>query len=93
MLAAVIYPTLGALLARFAQRRSTQVLPIAAALAITFLVGCSRLVLGVHYPTDVLAGWSAGAAWASVSWLVADRLTREGKVEGRRSGAGEAQAG
>jgi undecaprenyl-diphosphatase len=84
MLAAVVYPTLGALLARFAKRRGTQILPIAAALAITFLVGVSRLVLGVHYPTDVLAGWGAGAAWSGACWLVADRLARTGAVEGRQ---------
>ena len=84
MLSAVIYLTLGALLARFAKRRATQVLPIAAAVGITFLVGCSRMILGVHYPTDVLAGWSAGAAWAGVAWLAVDRLAAHGTVEGRR---------
>lgn len=87
MLSAVVYPTLGALLARFAKRRATQVLPIAAGIGIAFLVGTSRLVLGVHYPTDVLAGWAAGAAWSASCWLVVDRLAREGKVEGRQSGA------
>ena len=61
--AAVIYPTMGALLARFARKRHMEVIPIAAAVVITMLVGLSRLVLGVHYPTDVLTGWSAGAAW------------------------------
>ncbi|MEO6593278.1 MAG: phosphatase PAP2 family protein [Planctomycetota bacterium] len=85
MLAAVVYPTLGAMLARFAKRRATQVLPIVAAVVITVLVGVSRLVLGVHYPTDVLAGWAAGAAWAGCVWLVVDRLARQGAVEGRGS--------
>ena len=84
MLAAVIYPTLGALLARFSKRRANQVFPIAAAVGITFCVGFSRIVLGVHYPTDVIAGWSAGAAWAAFAWLVADRLARKGAVEGRQ---------
>jgi undecaprenyl-diphosphatase len=83
MQSAIVYATLGALLARFAKRRATQVLPIAAAVAITFLVGVSRLVLGVHYPTDVLAGWAAGAAWAAASWMVVDSLAREGTLEGR----------
>ncbi len=85
MLSAIVYSTLGALLARFAKRRATQVLPIAAAVAITLLVGVSRLVLGVHYPTDVLAGWAAGAAWAGCSWIAIDRLARRGTVEGRAS--------
>jgi undecaprenyl-diphosphatase len=93
MLSAIVYSTLGALLARFAKRRGTQVLPIAAAIAITFLVGVSRLVLGVHYPTDVLAGWAAGAAWAGVAWIAVDRLARQGKVEGRASGPQPPAAG
>ena len=83
MQSTIVYATLGALLARFAKRRATQVLPIAAAVAIAFLVGVSRLVLGVHYPSDVLAGWAAGAAWAAASWIVVDSLAREGAVEGR----------
>ncbi|MBL8897772.1 MAG: phosphatase PAP2 family protein [Planctomycetes bacterium] len=83
MLSAVIYCTLGALLARFAKHRGAQVLPIVGAMLLTFLVGCSRLVLGVHYPTDVLAGWTAGATWAALSWLAVDRLARQHTIEGR----------
>jgi len=83
MLAAVIYPTLGALLARFARRRRLEVIPIAAAVGITVIVGLSRIVLGVHHPTDVLAGWFAGAAFASGAWLVVDQLAKRGKVEGK----------
>jgi len=89
MLSAVVYLTIGALLARFARRRATELLPIAVAIVVTVLVGVSRLILGVHYPTDVLAGWAAGTAWAGAAWLVVDALARRGTLEGRDDADGE----
>ena len=81
MLAAIIYLTLGALLARFAARRRTRVYLLTAAMLLTFVVGGSRVYLGVHYPTDVLAGWCAGLIWAVTCWLVARYLQDRGAVE------------
>jgi undecaprenyl-diphosphatase len=82
MLAAVVYLTLGALLARFGERRRVRTYFIAVALLLTGLIGSSRVYLGVHYPTDVLAGWALGLAWALLCWLVARYLQSRGKVEG-----------
>ena len=45
---------------------------LAVAIAVTVLVGISRVYIGVHWPTDVLAGWCAGAAWAILCWLIAE---------------------
>ena len=50
---------------------------------LTMLVGCSRVFMGVHYPTDVLSGWTAGLVWATLCWLVARALQRRGKIEQR----------
>lgn len=81
MLAAILYLTLGALLARFAARRRTRVYMLTVALFATFVVGSSRVYLGVHYPTDVLAGWCAGLVWALICWLAARYLQKRGAVE------------
>ncbi|HZL01002.1 MAG TPA: phosphatase PAP2 family protein [Caulobacteraceae bacterium] len=71
MLSALVYLSLAALLAHFAERRRVRVYALATGLAATLLVGASRVYLGVHWPTDVLAGWALGAAWAMLWWLIA----------------------
>lgn len=64
MLAAIIYLTLGVLLARNEPSHPLKAFILGTAMVLTFLVGLSRIYLGVHWPTDVLAGWCIGAAWA-----------------------------
>lgn len=81
MLAAVVYLTLGSLLTRLVPERHVKVYLIVVALLLSFLVGVSRVYMGVHYPTDVLAGWSAGLVWALLCWLVARYLQLRGAVE------------
>jgi undecaprenyl-diphosphatase len=76
MMSAVTYLTLGALLARVLPRRRMKFLVIACALTVTALTGVSRVYLGVHWPTDVVAGWALGASWAVGCWLAADALDR-----------------
>jgi undecaprenyl-diphosphatase len=74
MMAAVVYLTLGALLARSHERKRLKAYFLLLSVLLTLLVGVSRVYLGVHWPTDVLAGWTAGAVWAILCWLVARRL-------------------
>ena len=81
MLSAITYLTLGALLARSHQRRALKVYFLLLAVLLTLMVGVSRVYLGVHWPTDVLAGWTAGAVWALLCWLVARRLQRRHSLE------------
>ncbi|MBZ6077156.1 phosphatase PAP2 family protein [Microvirga puerhi] len=81
MLSAVTYLTLGALLARVQERRRIKAFIVGLAVAVTLLVGISRIYLGVHWPSDVLGGWAVGAAWASLCWFVALQLQRRGQVE------------
>jgi undecaprenyl-diphosphatase len=81
MLSAVAFLTLGALLASGQTNRAMHAYLIGLAVFLTLIVGVSRVYLGVHWPTDVLAGWTAGAAWALLCWVVARRLHVGGTVE------------
>lgn len=81
MMSAVVYLTLGALLARIHSQRTLKVYFLGLAVLLTVAVGVSRVYMGVHWPTDVLAGWSAGAVWATFCWLVALWFQHRGMVE------------
>jgi undecaprenyl-diphosphatase len=85
LLSAVVYLTLGALLTRLVRGTKARLYIVTTALLLSFIVGVSRVYLGVHYPTDVLAGWTVGLVWAVLCWLVADYLQRRGLVEKARS--------
>lgn len=72
MMSAVTYLTLAALVARVQPTGELRAYVLAWATALVLAIGVSRVYLGVHWPTDVLAGWTAGAGWALACWLTAD---------------------
>ena len=81
MLSAVTFLTLGALVARAEADRRLKAYFVSMALFLTIIVGVSRVYLGVHYPSDVLAGWCVGSAWAILCWSVALWLEKRGREE------------
>ncbi len=81
MMSAVVYLTLGTLLATVVPRARLKVYILVVAASLSIIVGVSRVYLGVHYPTDVFAGWAAGLVWALTCWLIARYLQKRGAVE------------
>jgi undecaprenyl-diphosphatase len=84
MMAAVTYLTLAVMLARATRSRRLKAYYVGLAALLTVAVGVSRVYLGVHWPSDVLAGWMIGAAWALLLYTLADWLGRRGAVEPER---------
>jgi undecaprenyl-diphosphatase len=81
MMSGVVYLTLGVLLARTQAVSVVKAYILSIAVLLTIIVGLSRVYLGVHWPTDVLAGWALGGVWAVTCWLVMLWLQARGRVE------------
>ena len=84
VMSAATYLTLAALLAQVQPHRRLKAFILGLAIAIVVLVGLSRVYLGVHWPTDVLAGWTVGAGWAALVWLASRILQRLGALRNAR---------
>lgn len=80
-MSAVVYLTIGALIARMRPDPRVRVYLLALSVLVSIIIGISRIYLGVHWPTDVIAGWAVGSAWALLCWLAALVLQRLGRIE------------
>jgi undecaprenyl-diphosphatase len=81
MMSAVIYLTLAAVLTRLETSNKVRIYTVSIALVLVFLIGISRVFLGVHYPTDILGGWTFGVVWAVLCWYIARYLQKQGAIE------------
>lgn len=81
MLSAVVYLTLGSLLTRLETNPRIRTYIISIAIFTAMLIGLTRIMLGVHYPTDVLVGWIVGFFWATLCWFFMMVLQEQHVVE------------
>ena len=81
MLSAVTFLTLAAILSSLDARRGFKAFVFSVAIFLTVTIGLTRIYLGVHWPTDVLGGWTLGAAFALTARVVLGVWRRERPVE------------
>lgn len=81
MMSLVVYASVAVLLAEMAPRRLQKLGLLGITMLLTGLIGASRIYLGVHYPTDVLAGWTAGLVWVTFCWILGQRLERRKTID------------
>ena len=87
-LSAATFLTLAMLIASLEPSRGTKRMVFILAGMLVLGIGFSRVYLGVHWPSDVLAGWSLGAAWALAAWMALMRFgNRDDVKEARTSSA------
>ncbi len=74
MMSIVVYVTIGLLLSQLTSNRHLRQLMTGLPLAIAMIVGISRVCMGVHFPSDVMGGWTGGLLWTWVAFVIRGRL-------------------
>lgn len=77
MMSAIVYLTLGTMLARLEHEAAVRRFIIGTAIGLTMIVGLSRVYLGVHWPSDVMGGWALGALWVVAASRILDRVVKQ----------------
>jgi undecaprenyl-diphosphatase len=85
LLSTSVYGTLGAIGISLLRERRLKIYLFVVTTLLVVLIGLSRIYLGVHYPSDVLAGWILGAAWSLACWLLARHFARADRRFGETS--------
>lgn len=73
---AMIYIGLAIAFASLSRRHSVRYTLIGTAMVLSAMIAWSRVMLGVHFPSDVVAGWLGGAAWAFTAAALLYKPTR-----------------
>ena len=85
LVSTAVYGALGAVAANLLRERRMKIYVMSWAVALIFAIGLSRIYLGVHYPSDVLAGWTVGLSWSILCWLIARKLTMPTRNSAKRA--------
>ena len=84
MISAAVYLTLGIMLAETQKRAIARSYIVAFSGLLVILIGCSRVYLGVHWPSDVMAGWAFGGVWA-LAVFAANRVLHGSALKARQA--------
>lgn len=75
-ISAVLYPAVAIIFIRITDNITVKTYITVITVLLVLLIGFSRIYLGVHFPSDVIAGWLIGLCWSSWLWILAKKMTK-----------------